>query len=140
MPNTIWNESLEIGIPTIDRQHKQLIEQMGLLVDAMRENRANSEISKIINFLEKYIDLHFGFEEQCMESYRCPVACQNKEAHKKFVKNFREIKAQFDREGSSLSLVLKVNQSLLDWFLNHIRKIDTQLARSLVCDIHEKPS
>ncbi|MGC9505216.1 bacteriohemerythrin [Baaleninema sp.] len=140
MQNNIWNDSLKIGIPEIDQQHKQLIEQMGLLVEAMRENQAHSEIAQILKFLEKYIDRHFGFEEQCMESYRCPVACQNKEAHAKFIKNFQEIKTQFDREGSSLSLVLKVNQSLLDWFLNHIRKIDTQLARSMVCDIDKKPS
>ncbi|MBO9997543.1 MAG: hemerythrin family protein [Cyanobacteria bacterium SID2] len=136
MPNPIWNETLEIGIPSIDRQHQQLVEQMTLLVDAMRENRANEEIANIIQFLDRYISQHFSFEEHCMATYCCPIACQNQDAHRQFVQTFQQIKTQFDREGSSLSLVLQVNQSLLDWFINHIRKIDTQLARSMTCPVN----
>lgn len=122
-----WDESLRVGIDTIDRQHQQLIDHLNLLMVALEENKAKSEIEKIINFLDRYISLHFGFEENCMTTYKCPVACNNKEAHTYFRQTFEEIKSQFHREGASLSLVLKVNRKLLDWFINHIRKVDMQL-------------
>lgn len=122
-----WDESLRVGIDTIDQQHQQLIEHLNLLMVALRENKAKSEIETIINFLDRYIARHFGFEENCMSAYNCPVACNNKEAHGYFRKTFEEIKTQFRTEGASLSLVLKVNRNLLDWFINHIRKIDMQL-------------
>nr|WP_281349544.1 hemerythrin domain-containing protein [Sodalinema gerasimenkoae] len=78
-------------------------------------------------FLGRYIDQHFGFEENCMNAYQCPIACENKQAHRYFRQTFEDIKCQFEQEGASLSLVLKVNRNLLDWFINHIRKIDMQL-------------
>ncbi len=122
-----WDESLRVGIDPIDQQHQQLIEQLNLLMIALQENKAKSEIERIIGFLEQYINRHFGFEENCMNAYQCPVACENKKAHHYFRQTFEEIKQQFRQEGASLSLVLKVNRNLLDWFINHIRKIDMQL-------------
>ncbi|MFO8038563.1 MAG: hemerythrin family protein [Sodalinema sp.] len=122
-----WDESLRVGIDTIDKQHQQLIEHLNLLMIALQENKGKSEIEKIIKFLDRYIALHFGFEENCMNAYQCPIACKNKDAHAYFRQTFEEIKGQFRQEGASLSLVLKVNQKLLDWFINHIRKIDMQL-------------
>jgi hemerythrin len=122
-----WNDSLKIGIPTIDEQHQQLINQMDFLVQAMQNSQGKEEIAGIIEFLDRYIQQHFGYEENCMEKYRCPIATQNKEAHREFIANFEEIKAEFNKNGASLLLVMKVNQNLLDWFINHIKKIDVQL-------------
>jgi hemerythrin len=129
MPSSsfMWNDSFKIGIPTIDQQHKQLIDQMNLLVSAMQNNQGKEEIAGIIQFLDRYIQQHFGYEENCMERYRCPIAAQNKAAHSEFIANFEEIKAEFNKNGASLLLVMKVNQNLLDWFINHIKKIDVQL-------------
>ncbi|NMG58230.1 hypothetical protein E1H12_06745 [Geitlerinema sp. P-1104] len=69
-----WDESLRVGIDPIDQQHQQLIEQLNLLMIALQENKAKSEIERIIGFLEQYINRHFGFEENCMNAYQCPVA------------------------------------------------------------------
>ncbi|WP_265264529.1 bacteriohemerythrin [Spirulina subsalsa] len=122
-----WNDSMKIGIPEIDQQHKQLIDQMDLLVQALRNNQGKAEVQKIVSFLEVYVNEHFGFEEECMHRYRCPVASQNKNAHQKFIQNLREIQVELKHNEPSLLVVLKVNENLLDWFINHIRKIDTQL-------------
>lgn len=127
MPLVIWNDSLTIGIPEIDRQHKQLIDQLNSLVDAMHANRGPEEINKIVQFLDLYVGQHFSFEEGCMHRYKCPVACDNKEAHFQFIKTLGEVKTELRQKGSSLSLAIKVNEQLLDWFVNHIKKIDRSL-------------
>lgn len=127
-----WNSSLQIGDPEIDRQHKQLIDQMNCLVQALQRNTAKEEVNKILRFLDLYIQQHFGHEEDCMHRHRCPVANQNKAAHAHFIKTFKEIRSDFENNGTSFLLVLKINENLLDWFINHIRKIDTELKPCLV--------
>lgn len=132
MPLVLWNDSLNVGIPEIDHQHKQLIEQMNALVDAMHKNRGTEEIQRIIKFLDQYIWQHFGFEESCMQKYQCPVAAQNKNAHAEFIQNFKGIKEEFAKNGASLILSMRVNEQLLDWFINHIKKIDCELKPCIV--------
>ena len=123
----VWNDSLKTGIPEIDQQHKQLIEQMNLLSNAIEQNKEEAEIRKIINFLSSYVQQHFGFEEVCMQRYICPVAEQNQAAHSHFINTFKEIREDLKLKGATLILADKINENLLDWFGNHIRKIDTQL-------------
>jgi len=127
MPLVIWNESLQIGIPSIDSQHKQLIDQLNSLVDAMHANKGKDEIQKIINFLDFYVARHFSHEEGCMHQYRCPLAATNSEAHSTFIQSLMEIKQEFTQKGSSIQLAIRVNEQLLDWFVNHIKKIDISL-------------
>lgn len=126
-PLVIWNDSLKIGVPEIDRQHKQLIEQLNQLVDAMHNNRGKDEIQEIVKFLDLYVSQHFSFEEGCMNRCRCPVASQNAAAHAYFIKVLSEVKAELRNKGTSLTLAIKVNEQLLDWFVNHIKKVDIQL-------------
>ena len=127
MPLVVWNDRLSVGIPEIDRQHKQLIDQLNALVDAMHSNRGKEEIKTIVKFLDIYVAEHFRFEEGCMHKYKCPVAAQNSTAHVQFMNSLKEIKDELDNKGASLPLAIKVNEQLLDWFVNHIKKIDYQL-------------
>lgn len=123
----VWDNSLKIGIPEIDEQHKQLIDQMNLLIEAMKKNKAKEEVREILNFLDVYVDKHFSYEEGCMHRYKCPVADENKMAHAKFVNTLKEVREKLEKDGPSLTLVMTINHQLLSWFINHIRKIDTQL-------------
>lgn len=122
-----WTDSLNIGIPEIDQQHKQLIDQMNLLYDAIQKDKGTQEIKNIMTFLQSYINQHFGYEETCMHRYKCPIATENKAAHLQFINAFNEINNEINTKGASISLAIKVNQNLLEWFMNHIKKIDTQL-------------
>lgn len=127
MPLVIWNNSLSVGIPEIDQQHKQLIEQLNLLVDAMHANSGKEEIQRIVHFLDIYVAQHFSYEEGCMHRYKCPVASTNTAAHSQFINTLKRIKTQLNQKGPSLLLAIEVNEQLLDWFVNHIKKIDREL-------------
>ncbi|MDB9314857.1 hemerythrin family protein [Spirulina sp. CS-785/01] len=128
----VWDDSLKTGIPLIDQQHKQLIDQMSLLVQALKSNQAQGEIINILDFLDQYVEQHFSYEEGCMLKYRCPAAANNKTAHQKFIKTLKEVRQEYFKTGVSLSLVLKVNKELLEWFIHHIKRIDMQLQPCVV--------
>jgi hemerythrin len=93
----------------------------------MKQRRGQAEIESILNFLEGYIKVHFNEEEGCMEKYRCPLAEPNLRAHAKFTQTFNKLRAQFRVEGASAALAIAMQRDLLDWFVNHIRKVDTSL-------------
>ncbi|MEM9539447.1 MAG: hemerythrin family protein [Cyanobacteria bacterium P01_E01_bin.42] len=123
----LWSNSLKIGIPEIDKQHQQLIEQMGRLYTAIQKDRGNNEIQEILRFLNQYVVEHFGYEESCMLKYKCPIALKNKTKHNEFKANLKAIEEEFRTKGASENLAIEINRNLLEWFANHIKSIDTSL-------------
>ncbi|MBS0014957.1 MAG: hemerythrin family protein [Arthrospira sp. SH-MAG29] len=122
-----WNDSLKIGIPLIDFQHQQLFDQMDLLIDNLEKQRSPQQLKSTIKFLEMYINNHFKYEESCMNLYKCPVAKTNHKAHQLFVFNFEMIKTRIEQDDDFNSIILSIKKDLRDWFINHIKSIDTQL-------------
>ncbi|MBD2480969.1 bacteriohemerythrin [Planktothrix sp. FACHB-1365] len=122
-----WNDSLKIGIPLLDCQHEQLLDQMDQLLEAMESQKGEQELRAIMGFLKMYINNHFNYEESCMALYKCPVACNNKDAHAKFLITLQDINHKIELKQSLELIVTQVKQELLDWFVNHIKSIDTRL-------------
>lgn len=122
-----WNDSLRIGVPLIDLQHKQLLDQMDRLIDEMKNKKDPQQIKSILGFLDNYVNNHFDYEESCMNLYKCPVGCQNKDAHAKFKKTLAEVHQQINQNRSLDMIASRVQNELLSWFVNHIKAIDTKL-------------
>lgn len=122
-----WNDSLKIGIPLIDFQHQQLFDQMDLLIDNLEQHLSKQQLRSTIKFLEMYINNHFKYEESCMNLYKCPAAKNNHKAHELFVWNLEMIKTRIEQDDDFNSIILSIQKDLRDWFINHIKSIDTQL-------------
>ena len=126
MPST-WNDSLKIGISLLDFQHKQLLDQMDFLIEGMEKKKGTQELKSILKFLDMYVNNHFRYEESCMDMYKCPVACKNKNAHAEFINTLEEIKTYIDNERSLDTIKNLVKIRLLNWFVAHIQSIDRNL-------------
>jgi hemerythrin len=118
---------MSTGIETVDNQHKQLIGWLNDLLVAISEGRSRPEIQPILAKLGGYAVTHFGFEEDCMTKYRCPVAAQNAAAHQQFVETFNSLSDEYDRDGASARLVVRMESELLRWLVTHIKRVDTHL-------------
>ncbi|MEG4275422.1 MULTISPECIES: hemerythrin domain-containing protein [unclassified Microcoleus] len=127
MPLVIWKDYLIIGSPEIGHYHKQLIEQLNTLVNPMLANCGKEEIKGIVDFLDLYTAQKFEFEDFFSQRYKCPVASNNAAAHTKFIKALSEVKQELQIKGWILSSVIKLNEQLLDWFVNHIKKFVREL-------------
>ncbi|HAN75607.1 MAG TPA: hemerythrin [Planktothrix sp. UBA8407] len=122
-----WNDSLKIGIPLLDCQHEQLLDQMDQLLEAMTSHKATTELRYIMGFLKMYTNNHFNYEESCMDLYKCPIACNNKNAHAKFLITLQDINNKIELKKPLELIAAQVKRELLDWFVNHIKSIDIQL-------------
>lgn len=127
----LWSEQFETGHPLIDTQHKLLISyinRLGGIAKNTNPDRQEAEfIIRFIGFMEVYIDVHFKCEEDCMDSYQCPVRGENKEAHREFLIFFRQFKLRFEAEGFRPEVLSELHESCRTWIQNHIMQIDVQL-------------
>jgi hemerythrin len=128
MPNIQWDPSMTTGVESLDAQHRQLISWLNDLLSAMSLGRGRTEIEVLLNQLGGYAVTHFGHEEECMTRYKCPVAEANAAAHKDFVVTFTSFKEEFERDGATAHLVVRVESELMRWLMGHIKRTDTQLA------------
>jgi hemerythrin len=122
-----WDQSLATGIDSIDAQHKQLIAWLNDLLVAISQGRARPEIEGLLDQLGTYAATHFGHEEGCMARYKCPAAEENVRAHNEFVITFTGLRDEYDRDGATANLVMRVEVELLRWLTTHIKRTDTQL-------------
>ncbi len=128
MPTISWEPSMTTGIEALDNQHKQLITWLNDLLDAMSMGRGRAEVDGLLDKLGGYAVMHFGHEEDCMTKYNCPVAAKNATAHQEFIATFSNLREEFEKNGTSAHLVLRVESELMRWLTGHIKGTDSQLA------------
>lgn len=64
-----FEQSLSVGISEIDGQHKQLINLINQLHEAMSSGKGKDVFGKTLDELVKYTVYHFGTEERYMQRF-----------------------------------------------------------------------
>ena len=121
---TLWNKTLETGIPAIDEQHKEFFRQVGILFDNSNADR----VSQTLEFLGEYVEKHFSDEQQLHLKAQYPKRESHKKMHTEFVAVFKKMKQEYDTDGAQLPVLLKINQTVADWLKSHIMVHDKEFA------------
>ncbi|AAM23555.1 hemerythrin [Caldanaerobacter subterraneus subsp. tengcongensis MB4] len=122
-----WTESLSVGNETIDSQHKELIQKINDVLEACNRQHGKEKVVEVMQFLKDYTVKHFKDEENLMKKYQYPMYEEHKKIHEDLVKKVEDLDERIKREGVSLSVVMTVNKTLVDWFVNHISKEDKKV-------------
>ena len=124
----MWKDSLKIGVPLIDSEHKELCDRIDKLFAACSQGKGRAEIVETVNFLESYTIKHFSDEEKLQRSSSYPKVAEHKALHEFFIKKLADMKKDMEEHGATIAIVSQTNYFLMDWLLNHIQKVDTELA------------
>ena len=126
-----WHEGLTTGVPDLDNHHKEIFQKFNEFHAVMSRGAAarGEEAGKVLDFLQFYAQLHFKREEELMEKYHCPAAEENKRAHVEFLKDFGNFYTRWQTGGMNLALANETFVKLMDWLVNHIQGVDTQLSQ-----------
>jgi len=122
-----WTQDLSIGVEKIDEQHRELFSRITALVNAIRSKTCKFEIVPTLRFLEEYTAEHFSDEEALMQSVDYPDYEQHKALHTRFMDEFEALTRELESESSSYYKSAYTNKMVVDWILNHIRKVDMEL-------------
>ena len=125
----MWNDNLKIGVGLIDSEHKELCDRIDQLLAACNQGHGKEELLNTVEFLESYTIQHFGDEEQLQRSSTYPKVEEHKKLHEFFKGKIAELKSDIQTKGVNIATISKTNYFLMDWLLNHIQKVDSELAQ-----------
>lgn len=117
-----WNKDWSVEVEEIDRQHKELVDYMNDLNDAMLSGKGKEVMSKVINSLASYTVEHFSCEEKYFARFGYPETVAHKEEHDLFIQQVTGFKKEF--EEGTLTITSSVMGFLRDWLFKHIKRTD----------------
>ncbi|EGD53162.1 hemerythrin-like metal-binding protein [Thermoanaerobacter ethanolicus JW 200] len=122
-----WTESLSVGNDYIDEQHKEWIRRINDLLESYNQKRGKEKVEEAMEFVKEYTVTHFSAEQELMKKYKYPEYEIHKQIHDNFIKEVNELDEKIKKEGPTLTNLMTVNRTLVDWVLNHISKVDKKL-------------
>ena len=126
-----WSSELATGVVEIDNQHKEIFNRVNRLSDACGEGKGKDEVLRLLLFLEEYVKEHFAAEEKLQMKHAYPDYAAHKSQHTRFIADVAKLTSAFEAEGATISLVIMTNKTLASWLVQHITKIDKELANYL---------
>ena len=133
MPLINWDDSIALNISEIDNQHKQLVNIINEMFDAIDDGRGNEIISGVLKKLIDYTNYHFLTEEKYFDQFKYPDSELHKEQHRYLVEQINEFQKTFNedkrmRDGSDTLLTVDLWKFLKNWLTNHIQISDKKYA------------
>ncbi len=121
-----WNDSLSVGINSIDSQHRVLVDLINDLYKEMNIRGGKAVLASALAKLIEYTGTHFQHEEQLFAQHDYSDQKNHKEIHRKLVAQVVDFQEQFKKGDADVSLELM--EFLKDWLVDHIKKTDKQYA------------
>jgi hemerythrin len=128
----VWTPRIAVGIPQIDDEHKELFQRINRLLDAMQASQAKPVVAPLLGFLKAYVDVHFGGERALMHAHRYPEAPEHVAQHAFFTTELSRLAAEYDQQGVTSSLTIRLNKLLCDWLRDHISTTDRRFGQFLI--------
>ena len=114
-----WSSKIEVGLPMIDEQHRQLFD----LAATFRGAGDQIRVLKSLAMLTEYVKVHFREEEELMAS--CHYSAL--EAHRRLHGEFRRMLFELLENAKQMTLdeiADEVKYLINGWFYNHILVAD----------------
>ena len=124
-----WNPAWETGDAGIDKQHMQLLEQLGRLMVALSEGREDQETERALLLLGDYIDDHFKDEEALMARSGYPGLPHHQCVHNELRAKVQLLLETYGQDPKSIPA--SVMEFLLSWLKEHLAGEDRLMAEYL---------
>lgn len=128
MDNIEWSEEFQIGINTVDEQHKKLIGIFNRFIES-KDTMDTQQIEILFNALVRYSNIHFTDEEELMNRINYPYIEEHKKEHDYFVNELQRIYNEIDL--GNIHVTFEIAIFLSKWLKNHILVSDKKIANYL---------
>lgn len=126
----VWNEELHrVGVPVLDDQHREIIERVNLITDAVHHGCKDEEVHDLMDDLILCAYEHFAFEERLMGEYGYPDMESHVAEHFDLIEQVRNMRKLLRiPHPEKIPLVLAF---LADWAESHILQSDKEIGTFL---------
>ncbi len=125
-----WRDDYSVKIPSIDVQHRKLVEMLNQLNDGMAAGTGNAQLGALLTGLVDYTAKHFAYEEKLFKTHAFPGAAEHVEEHKRLVEQVLDFKRRY--EAGQASINMQLMKFLKDWLIMHILGSDKGYSAHLV--------
>ncbi len=125
-----WSDWHEIGIPSIDDQHKNLFEALNRLHDAIQSDEGEAFVARTLAFLVDHTVTHFQDEEAQMALAAYPGLAEHQAEHSLMLKRVDEAQTQYLTDHSSMK-ALALGEMMATWAVQHILSMDELFAEAV---------
>lgn len=126
MPLLVWRDQLSVGSPEIDDDHKQLLEFVNQLHDAVTAAESEKVVGRILLQLIEYTRDHFAREEKLMRAAGYPDVERHAKIHQALTSKVLKFAQRYLRTPTE-----QVKRELIDflaaWLVDHIIKEDRRI-------------
>ena len=115
-----WNESVDVHVDIINKQHKHFIDLINKLYECLGSGKTD-KISSIINDLTSYTLSHFKTEEDLFDKFHYEGTDDHRTAHHIIKTKVREI---LERQDDPKAIGFDLLYLLERWLFVHIKGMD----------------
>lgn len=126
MPLLLWKESFKLGIPSVDHEHKELIDLINDLYDRLGKSPAKDDVMGFLGEINAKIHAHFALEEKVMRGLGYDELAEHKSEHEDLLDGIHDIMDRTE-EGAFVDLEAELAPRLKAWFGNHFATKDARL-------------
>lgn len=117
-----WTGALSVGVPSIDAQHRQLVDLLNDLDAAVAHGYTDEITRSMLDRLIRYANEHFGYEEELFARTGYPDAVAHVTEHALFRQHVEELDKRARR--GEFVLGIEVVRFLREWLLDHVQVTD----------------
>lgn len=121
-----WQTYYDLGIESIDAQHKTLVQ----MITQLEEAKDRSTIELVFKELADYIDIHFEYEEQLLKISEYAGYIEHIKHHKALVEKIVELRSEF--LSNPTFKIYELTDFLVDWLNSHILTEDIKYVPSVI--------
>ena len=131
----VWSETLSVGDPELDEQHRVLIGLLNGLYEGLTDGSAPDVTVRLIEDLFAYTRLHFGNEERYFDQFRYEERDSHMKAHRALEEKLMQYRNRLDAGEGGMAFELL--NFLRDWIIGHIMQVDSRY-RSFFSEVVRK--
>jgi voltage-gated potassium channel len=121
-----WNESLALGIPEVDQEHRQLIQHVRSFQQSLMKGSDKEAVRLLFEQLISYTENHFLHEEKLMKKHHYPLLESHHEIHVELTRKVMALNSE-----RNLIYSESLFEFLNDWLVHHIMDHDKKFAEFL---------
>ncbi|MFZ5789833.1 MAG: bacteriohemerythrin [Pseudomonadota bacterium] len=125
-----WREEFEIGIPSVDYEHRRLVDQINGVAERLASGAGEEAVLDALGEIHGTISAHFALEEQVMRDLGYDEFAAHKADHERLLDDIRDISDAFEH-GAYANAQDVLDDHLSRWFTEHFRSKDARLHKFL---------
>jgi len=120
-----WSDSLNVGVPEIDEEHRQFVARVNELNQAIVECEGKATIERLLDLMLMEANHHFWHEQQLLAQWKYPQRAAHAAEHALLTARFDRVMKEFEQADVSFTWALKglyIKQLLIDHLLHEDMK------------------